>query len=228
MIKDRRIAIAFRLIFFTIILIGLILQMNVFGGGDPLLRLMYYTIQSNILALFMFGLLLIKTIWCYVREGKFGETGFFARFEMVCVIDLLLTLLVYWVLLAPGAFSMGNEFAVFTFANISVHLLAPLFCLMDYILFPESGHLKYRDVYAILIFPFIYLAFTSAVGFMGYVYMVSSDGRLIHFPYYFYDYDEVGLKAFLYIGVLVIIFLLLAHVIYWVDKKLKKPLLYPT
>jgi uncharacterized membrane protein YhdT len=200
---------------------------NVFGGGDPLLRLMYYTIQSNILALFMFGLLLIKTIRCYVQEGKYGETGFFARFEMVCVIDLLLTMLVYWVLLAPGAFNMGSEYAVFTFANFSVHLLAPLFCLIDYILFTESGHLKYRDVYAIVIFPFFYLALTSAAGFMGYVFRVSPDGKPVHFPYYFYDYDEVGLKAFLYIGILIFIFLVFAHIFYLLDKKLKKPLLYP-
>jgi hypothetical protein len=134
-------------------------------------------------------------------------------------------MLVFWVLLAPVT---GDGFPLFTFDNLSVHLLAPLFCLTDYILFTESGHLKYRDVYAILIFPFLYLAFTSAAGFTGYVFRVSTvDGRPVRFPYFFYDYDEVGLKAFLYIGVLVLIFLLFAHVFYWLDKKLKKPLLYP-
>jgi uncharacterized membrane protein YhdT len=191
--------------------------MNIFGGGMFFERLMYYTILSNILALFMFGLLLIKTVIAYNRDGKHGETGFFARFEMVCVIDLLLTLLVYWVLLAPVAPAMGDQYAIFTFANISVHLLAPLFCLIDYILFTESGHIKYRDVYAVLIFPFLYLAFTSAAGFMGYVYRLSADGRPVRFPYFFMDYDELGLKAFLYIGVLFFLFLLIAHGFYWID-----------
>jgi uncharacterized membrane protein YhdT len=199
------------------------IHMNIFAGGLFVWRLMYYTIQSNILALFMFGLLLVKTIMAYVREGKHGKTGFFARFEMVCVTDLLLTMLVYWILLAPVAPSVGDEFAVFTFSNISVHLLAPMFCLIDYILFTESGHVKYRDVYAILIFPFLYIAFTSAAGFMGYVYRLSPDGRPVRFPYYFMDFDEVGLRAFLNIGVLVFIFLLIAHGFYLLDKKWKKP-----
>jgi uncharacterized membrane protein YhdT len=224
MIKDKRVAIVFRSICFLTILAGLMLHMNVFGEGLFIWRLMYYTIQSNILALFMFGLLLVKTIIAYVREGKHGETGFFARFEMVCVIDLLLTMLVYWVLLAPVAPGLGDEFALFTFANISVHLLAPLFCLMDYIIFPESGHIKYRDVYAILIFPFLYIAFTSAAGFMGYIYRLSVDGTPVRFPYFFMDYDEVGLKAFLYMGILVFIFLLITHGFYLLDKKWIKPI----
>jgi hypothetical protein len=201
--------------------------MNVFSGGMSLLRLMYYTIQSNILALFMFGLLLVRTIVGYAREGKYGETGYFARFEMVCVINLILTMLVFWILLAPGIFNMGDDFPLFSFENLSVHLFAPLFCIIDYILFPESGHLKYRDIYAILIFPLLYLVFTSAAGFMGYVFRVSPDGRPVRFPYFFYDYDELGVKAFLYIGVLVFIFLIIAHGFYWLDKRLKKPLLHP-
>jgi uncharacterized membrane protein YhdT len=205
---------------------GLMLQFNVFGRSLSLSNLMYYTMQSNILAVFLFGLLLCKTIKSYVREGKYGATGFFARFEMVCVVDLLLTFVVYWVILAPLALITTDSYNLWTFENLSVHLLAPLFCLIDYRLFSESGHLKYRDVYAVLIFPFLYLAFTSAAGFMGYVYRVSSDGRPVHFPYFFYDYDEVGLKAFLYIGGIGVVLLLFAHVFYWLDKRPKKPLVH--
>jgi hypothetical protein len=64
--------------------------------------------------------------------------------------------------------------------------------------------------------------FTSAAGFMGYVYRVSSDGKPVHFPYFFYDYDEVGSKAFLYIGIILLVLLLFAHVFYWLDKRPKK------
>jgi hypothetical protein len=77
-------------------------------------------------------------------------------------------------------------------------------------------------MYAVLIFPFLYLVFTSVAGFMGYVYRVSSDGRPVHFPYFFYDYDEVGLIAFLYIAAILLILLLFAHVFYWFDKRAKK------
>ena len=227
MIQDRRVAVIFRFISFLIALAGLLLHMNIFIGEFFHWRLMYYTIQSNILALFMFGLLLIKTIIGYAREGKYGKTGFFARFEMVCVVDLLLTLIVYWALLAPGVSGLGDEFKILSFHNFSVHLITPLLCLIDYILFTESGHLKYKDVYAITIFPLLYVLYTSIAGLTGYVYRISADGRPVRFPYFFFDFDEIGLKAFLYIGVLMAIFLLFAHVFYWLDKKLKKPLLYP-
>jgi hypothetical protein len=59
---------------------------------------------------------------------------------------------------------------------------------------------------------------------MGYVYRVSSDGTSVRFPYFFLDYDEVGLKAFLFIGGIGVVLLLFAHVFYWLDKKPKKPL----
>lgn len=187
---------------------------------------MYYTIQCNILALTMFGVLLICTVMNYRRNGSKGKTGYFARFEMVCVIDLLLTMIVYWLLLAPGAFNMGSDFGLWSFGNLSVHFITPLLCLIDYILFAEPHHLKYRDVYAILIYPLSYVAFSSIVGLMGYVYRLSSvDGSPVNFPYFFFDYDQVGAKAILYILALIFMFLVFSHMVYLLDRKWKKPVL---
>lgn len=227
MIKDRRFAIVFRSAAFLITLFGLLMHMGILDGSFTLSPLAYYTIQSNILALFLFGLLLVKTILCYRQDGTYGKTGFFPRFEMICAVDLLLTFFVYWLLLAPGAFSMGGDYSLFSFDNLSVHLFTPLLCFADYILFAEPHHLKYRDIYGILIFPLGYVAATSAAGFMGYVFRISEDGQPVHFPYFFYDYYQVGATAFLYIAALVVFFVGLAHLLYLLDRKWNKPVLIP-
>ncbi|MFV0412409.1 MAG: Pr6Pr family membrane protein, partial [Oscillospiraceae bacterium] len=101
----------------------------------------------------------------------------------------------------------------------------PLLCMADYVLFTESGHLRYADVWAVLIFPLFYVAFSSAAGFLGYVYRVRENGVPVRFPYFFIDYDQVGVFAFAYIGGLVAFFLLLSHLLYFLDKKVKKPVL---
>jgi hypothetical protein len=154
-INDRRFAIFFRSCGLLIALVGLLINMGFFRGEFAANMLMYYTIQSNILALVLFGVLLIKTLEGFRLEGKYGKTGYFPRFEMVCVFDLLLTLIAYWVLLAPVSSSMGHGLRLWSFGNLCVHLITPALCLIDYALFAESGHLKYRDVYAILIYPLV-------------------------------------------------------------------------
>lgn len=223
MIKNRFAALIYRLFCLLFTLVGLLVHMDILNGNLNLRMFMYYTIQSNLLALAMFAILTAKTIRDIRKNGKLGPAGYYPRFEMVCCIDLLLTLIVYWVMLAPGAFSMGTETGLFSFDNLAVHLVVPLLCILDYFLFTTPGHLKYRDVYYVLIYPLFYVLFTTVAGLMGYVYRISSiDGRPVRFPYFFFDWDDVGAKGFLYILVLVAFFLLLSHLLYWLDKKRAK------
>lgn len=224
MIQNRIAALVFRVGGFLFALVGLLTHIDIFSGNLNVGLFMYYTIQSNILALIMFGILAIRTIKGLREDGKWGTTSYFARFEMICVIDLLLTLIVYWVLLAPQTFSMAGDFTLFTFDNLSVHLITPALCLIDYILFTKSSHLKYRDVYYVLIYPLSYVGFTIVAAKLGYVFNISPvDGNPVRYPYFFFDFDRVGAKAFLYIGGLVIFFLILSHLLYFLDKKIKKP-----
>lgn len=224
MIQNRIAALIVRIIGFIMPLWGLLIQMGLFSGEFNTDALMYYTIQSNILAFALFAVLLVKTIKDIKETGTRGDVGYCPRFEMVCIIDLLLTMLVYWVLLAPTAFDMGDSSSLLSFDNLSVHLFAPLLCIVDYILFTKSKSLKYRDVYYILIFPLLYVLFTSIAGFMGYTYGVDGAGVPVRFPYFFFDYDRVGGAAFIYIGALVVIFLIISHFIYLLDRKWNKPI----
>ena len=181
MIKDRRIALMFRSSAFIVAIIGLLAMMGVFRGEMHFATLAFYTMQSNVLAIVLFGMLIVRTI-IGLSEGNKGNAGYFARFEMVCVINIMLTLLVFWILLAPTMFSMVGGFDMWSFDNLAVHLYTPLLCLFDYILFTQPKHLKYRDIYYILIFPIGYLIGTSIAGLSGYVYMTASDGNPMRFP----------------------------------------------
>jgi len=222
MIKDKRIALIFRSAAFIIATTGLLAMMGAFKGELHFQSLAFYTMQSNILAIVLFGMLIVRTA-IGLRDGNKGNAGYFARFEMICVIDIMLTLIVFWILLAPTLFSMVGEFSMWSFDNLAVHAFTPLLCLLDYILFTQPKHLKYRDVYYVVIFPIAYLIGTSIAGLMGYVYMTASDGKPMRFPYFFYDFDRIGAVSFLYIGALIVFFLIISHIFYFIDQKIRKP-----
>ena len=222
MIKDRRFALIFRTAAMLFALINLLSMMGVLRGIMHPGILVYYTMQSNILAIVLFGMLAVRT-GIDIRKASIGSAGYFPRFEMICVIDILLTFVVYWTLLAPNMFAMSGEYSLWALDNLAVHGITPLLCLLDYILFSPARHLKYRDVYYVLIYPLSYVAGTSLAGLLGYVYMVSpTDGNPVRFPYYFYDFDRIGAASLIYIGIIVVFFLVLAHCFYLVDKKRRK------
>jgi len=226
-IKNRNIALAFRLGALLFALAGLMKQIGMFGGIFSLRAFMYYTIQSNLLAVVLFALLSVRTLKS--PQGDAGGGVFcHTRFRMVCAVDLLVTMVVFWVLLVPRV----DAAYLWTFENIAVHTVTPLLCLADYALFSRPGSLKYRDVYYVCIFPFCYVVFTSVAGVAGYVYRYegitggSFSGAAptvpVRFPYFFIDFDRLGMTVLLYIGGLLAFFLLISHGIYWVDRMVYK------
>ena len=227
MIHDRRIALSYRISSLIFSIIGLLAVTHAFTDNFSFSIFAYYTTQSNILGTFLFLLLSIRTLKELRKDGRRGSASFYTVFEMVCVIDLLLTLLVFWVLLAPTMFTMNGTFSPFEFGSIATHLVTPLLVLLDYFLFTDSGHLRYKDVFLVLIYPLTYLIGSSLAGLLGYVYRVNADGTPVRFPYFFYDFDQIGAQALLYIGALILFFLLLSHGFYLLDKKVKKPVLFP-
>ena len=187
---------------------------------------MFYTIQSNLLAIILFAFLAVRT-GMSLREGVHGSAGWHTRLGMVCAVDLLVTLVVFWVLLVPEV----PASYLWTFDNIAVHTVTPLLCLFDFILFSEARKLKYRDVYYVCIYPLGYVVFTTIAGLAGYVYYFSStfsspassqiEITAVRFPYFFLDFDRLGLMAFAYIGAILVFFLILSHAIFFIDRKIR-------
>ena len=227
MIQNKRFALVFRLGALLFALAGVMKQIGIFEGTVSFNPFMFYTIQSNLLAIALFALLAIRTAKG-LREGSHGSVGWYSRFGMVCVVDLLVTMIVFWALLAPTV----EAAYLLTFENIAIHTVTPLLCLIDYILFSEPKRLKYRDVYYVCLFPLGYVALTSIAGLSGYVYgyegimssPLSSYMEMVpvRFPYFFLDFDRLGAMALAYIGGILVFFLILSHSIYWIDRRIRK------
>ena len=224
MIQDRRFAFIFRLCAFLIAAYGLVCHVGIFRGVFFPGAFMYYTIQSNLLAVVFFGILVVKTAKG-LREGRQGNAGWYPRLGMIIAVDLLLTLSVFWVLLVPQGLDPGY---LFSFDSITVHTITPLLCLLDFVLFSQPRSLKYRDVYLVSVFPAAYVLFTIIARFAGYIYRytgylaIGSRGSAPErYPYFFLDFDALGATVFVYIGVICIIFILLSHVIYYFDQRVR-------
>lgn len=224
MIQNRKFALVFRIAALLIGCAGVLSITGALRGEFNSTQLMYYTIQSNLVAIVLFGMLLTSTIKSIRQDGWHGSCSFFPRFEMVVMIDILLTLLVFWIMLVPQTFSMGDGYPLWSFSNLAVHLVTPLFCIVDYFLFAASKHLKYRDVYGILIFPYCYIVLVTIAGFAGFTFHPYADGTVKNFPYYFLDWNQLGLQVFTYIIGLTLFFLVISHLLYLLDRKWEKPL----
>lgn len=211
MIHDRRFAFIFRLFAFVFTFSGILDAVGIFKGNFQPAGFVFYTVQSNELGVILFLILVIKTGIEWNGKGSLGKTGYYPNFELVCVVDLLLTLFVYWIILVPTGFSMSDSFTPWRLNNLVVHLITPLLCLLDYILFVDTRSLKYRYIYGVLIFPLVYTLFTP---------------RLTgNSAYYFLDYSKFGNRVFLNILLVAGFLLILAHIAYFFDRKVQKPVL---
>lgn len=214
MICDRRVALLVRVCFTLLVLTGLLSHTGILSGAFNPPTLMYYTIQSNVLALVLFAGLTVRTFVGLRSEGPKGLSSYAPRFELVVTIDLLLTLVAYWTMLAPISFSMVGTTYLVSFDNFMVHLVTPLFCLIDWVLFARPGSAKRVDILASLVFPFCYIIFATIAGALGYVFRIAPDGTPVRSPYFFIDFANLGWTALLYIAGLAAFFLVLGYLLY--------------
>lgn len=213
MLKNKYIESATRIVSFFFVLSGILATCGFFKGHWDWSLFMYYTVQSNTLILFMFGYLSVATLKSINSEGKTGIIQQGIHFEMICMIDIFLTFFVYWTMLAPKMTS------IWKFDNVAVHGITPLLCVADYILYHPKKRLIYKDVYLALVYPLLYVSVNTLVGFMGYRYSYDNLGRPVRFPYFFMDYDRIGSRALIYIAALTIFLLIIAHIVYIIDRK---------
>jgi hypothetical protein len=217
MLRGKNISLYFRVFALIFIIIGLLFHLHVFYGTFRPSQLMYYTLQSNVLAVILFIVLIYSNSKAIKEKNEEKESV--TRFEMVCVIDLLLTFFVYWIMLAPKEFERGDN--LLRFANLAVHFFTPIFCIADYFIFAATKKSKYKGVYYALIFPLSYVLYSSIAGLCGYTYGTARDGSPKHYPYFFMDYDRTGSASFLYIVMVAVILILIGHIVYYASKKVR-------
>jgi hypothetical protein len=221
MIKNRVFALSFRIVAFIVCLFGILASLGIFQGQFNETYLLYYTYQSNILVLGFFAVLIYKTTVDLQKKGRIGDNGYFPRISAGILLAIMLTMIVYWLLLAPAAVSSYGWENTFSFNNLCVHLITPLLVLFDYILFSKKGKLKKNDPLLFCIVPIVYFIQAMILGFSGVIYDITEAGEIIHFPYFFMDYYELGLWIIPYILGISLFYLGLGKILLYIDHKRK-------
>jgi hypothetical protein len=213
--KNNRIfAIFYRSAAFILCLCGILDILGLFRGGLGWSGLLYYTIQSNILVLAMFGVLTAKTALAVKREGARGSASFCERLSAIVTLSIAVTFLVYWALLAPTMSISG----LLAFSNLQVHGITPLLMIFDYFFFSERGKLRKYDPWLFAAIPLAYFAQASMIGFLSEIPLYRG-GR---FPYFFIDFDPAGAGVFAYVGGFTVFFMGLAYLLLFYDGRKKR------
>ncbi|MDR0831926.1 MAG: hypothetical protein LBM99_03395 [Bacillales bacterium] len=216
-IKNRIFALVFRVIALILSIAGVI-AISINGGVFSFKSWLFYTLMSNLVVVIYFIVVVFLTLKDLIKEGVEGSTSYFPKIAMILSVDILLTLLVFWILLAPTSFDMGSDFKLLSFANISVHTITPILMIIDFLLLNKRRALKFSDIFLVMIFPYSYMALSFILGFSGYVYMISN-GENIYFPYFFLDIYNNGWMVLVYVLALTIVFWGVGMLCYLFDRK---------
>jgi hypothetical protein len=189
--------------------------MGVFAGRLSWPILLYYTTESNILVLVMFGALIVRTASDLKNSGVAGSVSYYERISAIVALAITVTLVIFWALLAPV---IGGLRGLLSFTNLQVHAITPLLMVFDYLFFAEPGKLKKYDPWIFACIPLAYFAQSTALGFSGVKYGAQF-GSPTRFPYFFIDFDLIGARVFAYVIAITLFFMAIAYLLLWYDRK---------
>jgi hypothetical protein len=190
---------------------------GVFKGSINGEMLLFYTTETNVLVVLMFGVLLVKTASDIRRNGTVGPASYFERLSAIVALAITMTMLVFWGLLMP---TIPDLAFLLSYSNLQIHLIAPLLMICDYFLFAIPGRLRKQDPWLFALIPLLYFAQSTILGFLGFVYSILSQGGggPRHFPYFFIDFELLGGQVFVYVLGMVVFFIGLAYLFLAFDR----------
>jgi hypothetical protein len=193
---------------------GVLAVAGVFKDAFNPVILLAYTIQSNILVVIFFGILLVKTLMRTAGGEKAQASqekpfGFFPRLSMLVAFAIFVTMLIYWIVLAPLNVQESGAWKLLALDNLAVHLITPLLMLADYMLFTKRGMLKKYDVLLCTVIPYAYLLEAMTLGLTRTV-RYDSIGNDSYYPYIFLDVDRFGARVILIVAAMTLFFLAIA------------------
>ncbi len=146
--KISKIALILNILIIIFELIGLIM-----AAADGRLQLIYYTEDSNLLALISST---IYVIWYFLKSEKLKKVLHLLKYTTVT--SLFLTFLVVLFILPnimEGSliyFLTGEEF-------IFHHTICPIICIVSFVFFEKYEKFSIKDILRAFIFPIIYTSF---------------------------------------------------------------------
>ena len=141
-----------------------------FMGGSRVF--MFFTIQSNVL------MALISAIGVFFLLRKRAVSNIWRILKLVGTVSITLTGVVFAVLLAP---ILGNK--AWNLQNTLTHVVVPVAAVADYFVLLAGAGLKKRNVFYVLIPPFLYVVY-AAVGYVqGWEFVKGQT-----YPYFFLNW----------------------------------------
>lgn len=215
-------ALVFRFAFVVISLLGVIFNTLGFQKDFRAISFLYYTTQSNLLAFILFSILFIKTLIAVIKDKSTKNTSFVPKLSFVLMIDIILTFLVFWALLAPGL--VDTEYRLWSFSNLAVHTFTPLAVGFDYFMFNPKDKVKHTTVFKALIYPGIYAALALYAGAFKLIEFkpITEGLESSFFPYFFFDYYDIGWKVVPFITGIAAFLILVGYALYGFTKLRKR------
>jgi hypothetical protein len=203
---------------------GILTTAGVFRKAFNPVILLAYTIQSNILVIVFFGILLARTIVCiYDKEKRAAPSGspysFFPRLSAFVTLAIFVTMLVYWFILLPISVQTMSLSGIFAFDNLVVHLFMPLLMLVDYLALTERGKFKKYDFLLCAVIPYVYLAEAMTLGLTRAV-RYDSLGVHSYYLYVFLDVDQFGALVIPMVAAITLFFMAIMLLWQRLDKRL--------
>ena len=220
LLQKRLVAVFYRGLFMIIALVGVVFNTKIFTADFSPTTLLYYTTQSNLLAFALFTYLFVRTFICIRKTSSLkGPVSFAPNLTFIVMIDIILTFLVFWALLAPTM--INTEYDLLSFSNLAVHTITPLAVVGEYFLFNREKKLGKKHVFAVLIYPLIYSSSALIIGAFRLVdyYTFGVGEGATYFPYFFLDFYTHGALIIPYILGIAVFLVALSYGFYFVINK---------
>jgi len=135
------------------------IENTVAAGGDIAFLLVnffsFFTIESNVLAVVSLA------VGAVMVAGGRTETVGFTVFRLVTVTYMTVTLIVYNLLLRGIELPQGQTVL---WSNEILHVVGPLVIIADWLLAPGRNRLEWSRVWAVVVFPIVWAAYTLIRG----------------------------------------------------------------
>ncbi|MDR1094264.1 MAG: hypothetical protein LBL66_08975 [Clostridiales bacterium] len=218
-IDNKFFILGYRVAAFIIITFGLLTTVGAFNGRVSFYMLFAYTIQSNILVLIFFAVLIAKTAVGIARRDEVQNKnyGFYPVVAFAIAVAIFITMLIFWSILVP----LWGGKNLMTFSNLGVHLFCPLLMIIDRVLFYKLGAMTVFQPLSVLVFPYIYIIQSFSLG-LSRAFYFEPMGIQSYYIYPFLDFDAHGYWVLLYIFGLTVFFLGLCYAVYFAARRLTR------
>lgn len=187
-IRNRALALAFRLIAAAVAFTGTVRLLEVFTG-TVWWKMLFFTAQINVVATIWLAILAVTTLRELRRQGVRGATNPSVPIHGAIVLATTITMLIYTVVLVP-MLSADGDYEAYTLTDSLVHVVTPLLMIGDWLLFTPKGRMRWVDPLWWLAIPTAYLAFAYTVHAFG-----GEFGPGVPYPYPFMDVETLGLGS---------------------------------